>query len=109
MLRADLPGPIAEDGVRHSWASYSQTLRQVIVDAGGSAWLAQVDIPVHLVAGDADPVADVAFLRQLTEPLPSVQVSVWSGGHDLPLTRPHDCIDAIKAALADAPVPAPSC
>lgn len=99
-LRADLPGPIAEDGVRHSWTSYSETLRRVIMDAGGVASLRQVEVPVHLVAGDADPITDLGFLEDLTGPLGNVRLSVWSGGHDLPLTQPQECAEAIRGAFA---------
>lgn len=73
----------------------------MIIDAGGVAWLRQVEVPVHLVAGDADPIIDLGFLEDLTGPLGNVGLSVWPGGHDLPLTQPADCAEAIRAALPD--------
>ena len=100
-LRPDLPSPLAHDGIRHSWASYAETLRRVIVAAGGSDWLTQVNVPVRLVVGDDDPVTDAAFLAELTASLPSVTLSVWSGGHDLPLIHPYKCVHAIRTALGE--------
>ena len=93
-----LPPAIAADGVQHSWASYSETLERVILAAEASAWLDQINCPVHLVAGDRDPVVDHDFVRRLAHEHPNVELIEWSGRHDLPLTRPVDC----AAMIADA-------
>lgn len=75
-------------------------MRHVLIDAGGAAWLAQVNVPIHLVVGDDDRIVDLAFLHELTDSLGNVRVSLWPGGHDLPLTHAEDCVGVIRAALA---------
>jgi pimeloyl-ACP methyl ester carboxylesterase len=42
LLRLDLPGPIAQDGVRYSWDSYARSLRRPILDAPALPWLSQL-------------------------------------------------------------------
>ncbi len=54
LVRLDLPGPIARDGVRYSWDSYSRTLRRLILDAPALRWLSQLQVPVRLVAARDD-------------------------------------------------------
>ena len=92
-----LPPPIAADSVQHTWDSYSETLERVILEADAPTWLASVACPVRLIAGDRDCVVDHSFLLQLRAGHPQVTVDDWTGGHDLPLGRPQDCVAAIRA------------
>lgn len=99
-----LPAPLAADGVLHTWASYSETLKHVILAADADSWLDDIDLPVRLIAGRADPVVDLAFLTTLATRHRHVDVDVWPGGHDLPLSHPERCavrIEAVGALLAD--------
>ena len=99
LVRPGLPSVIRRDGVQHSWASYSQSFRQVLACAEGSRWLANIHVPVELVAGTEDPVTDVTYLRQLAEQLPHVTLTIWPGAdHDLPLTNPSDAVSVITRA-----------
>ena len=99
-----LPAPVAADGVLHTWASYSETLQRVILAAEAHQWLADIAIPVHLVAGRSDRVVDLPFLTALAHAHTDVDVDVWPGGHDLPLVQPQRCaalIEAVGVALAE--------
>lgn len=101
LVRPGLPAVIRRDGVQHSWASYSQSFRQVLASAEASRWLANIHVPVELVAGTEDPVTNLTYLRQLAEQLPHVTLTVRSGAdHDLPLTNPRDAVTAITRAAA---------
>ncbi len=102
LVRPGLPTVIRRDGVQHSWASYSESFRQVLASAEGSRWLANINVPVELVAGTDDPVTDLTYLQQLVEQLPHVTLTIRSGAdHDLPLTNPSDAVTVIThAAIA---------
>jgi pimeloyl-ACP methyl ester carboxylesterase len=96
LWRPGLPPTIARDGVQHSWVSYSQTMRRVILDAAAPGWLPATRCPVMLVAGARDPVTDVALLDDLAVRHANVTTEVWSGGdHDLPLSHPERCVACI--------------
>jgi len=94
-----LPASIAADGVQHTWASYSQTLEQVLLTADTGQWLNGLTVPLRLIAGDRDPVVDLGYLRCVAQRHDNVELDVWHGGHDLPLARPDDCAAAV-AGLA---------
>ena len=93
-----LPREIAADAVQHSWTSYSQTLLQVILAAQAATWVDQIDCPVHLVAGDRDPVVDCAYLRRLADAHVKIELSEVAGRHNFPLTDPAECTAMIAAA-----------
>jgi pimeloyl-ACP methyl ester carboxylesterase len=98
MIRPDLPYPLVEDSIQHSWASYSETLRRLILAAEGANWLASAGSPVLLVVGTADKYLDLEFLRSLADQHPHVHLDVWAGqGHDLPLSQPERCLSAIES------------
>ncbi len=99
-----LPPAIAFDAVQHSWTSYSETLRLVILAAEATTWLEQVRCPVHLVAGDRDPVVDHAHLRRIADAGDNVELRQESGRHDYPLAHPEECATMIAAAWGSAAV-----
>ena len=99
LVRPGLPAVIRRDGVQHSWASYSQSFRQVLASAEARRWPANIHVPVELVPGTEDPVTDLAYLRQLAEQLPYVTLTIRDGAdHDLPLTNPTDAVAVITRA-----------
>ncbi len=103
LLRLDLPGPIAQDGVRYSWDSYSRSLRRLILDAPALPWLSQLQVPVRLVAAGDDGVVDAALLHETAVRCPSVTVDLWpAGGHHLPLTHPSDCLAVVSTSTVTA-------
>jgi len=109
LLRPGLPGVIRRDGVQHTWVSYSQTFRHVLVTAEGGQWLAELQVPVELVAGTEDGVTDLAYLHRLAAELAHVTLTVRVGAdHDLPLTDPTGAVATLAGAarlLASASAP----
>lgn len=101
LLRPDLPAPLAEDRVEHSWASYSLTLSNVVLDAEASSWLADTAVPVRILAGRDDDGLDHQHLAELADRHDHVTLDLVAGGHDLPLAAPGLCLAAIRSALAD--------
>jgi pimeloyl-ACP methyl ester carboxylesterase len=105
LLRLDLPGPIARDGVRYSWDSYSRSLRRLLLDAPALPWLSQLQVPVRLVAARDDAVVDVVLLQKIAAECPSVSIDLRpAGGHHLPLTHPSDCLSVVSAVLDELTV-----
>lgn len=89
LSRPGLPTVIARDGVQHSWASYSQTMRRVILAAEAQRWLEGITVPVRLAIGTRDPIPDARFLDELARGHSTVTVERWDDAdHDLPLTHP---------------------
>ena len=104
-IRPGLPPVFRHDGFQHTWTSFSQTFRHVLAAAEGGRWLANVHVPVELVAGTDDLVTDLGYLRGLADDLPHVTLRVRDGAdHDLPLTDPVDAVASLnRAALLLVP------
>jgi len=100
-IRPAFPYPLVEDATRHSWVSYSETVRRVILAAEGATWFASGGTegpPVLVIAGDQDRYLDLNFLGELVAQRPGARLEVWTGeGHDLPLVQPERCLAAIES------------
>ncbi|MDQ6837393.1 MAG: alpha/beta hydrolase [Actinomycetota bacterium] len=95
-----VPPAIADDALEHTWSSYSQTLQHVILAGGAASWLNQVACSIDLVAGDADPVVDHAYLRRLAASHGNVTFREKPGRHNLPLADPTGCMTLLEAPFA---------
>ena len=96
MVRPSMPSALADDRVRHSWVSYSETLSTVLIRSGASAWLDEVDVPVRLIAGSNDTAVELGFLQELTTSHLNVEIRIVDGaGHDLPLSHPDICLEEV--------------
>lgn len=103
LIRADLPTPLARDGVLHTWNSYSRSLDAVIVDPWALPALMEVTVPVVLVVAADDPVPDSFLLREVAAVRADVQLDEWDGGtHDIPVTRPRDVVQLVRSCEAAA-------
>lgn len=102
LLRPDLPGPLADDRVKHSWASYSQTLSNLVVAAEASTWLAEISVHVRIVVGSDDEGLDHDYLSELADRHDHVTLDHVRGGHDVPLAAPAMCLAAIRQAISEA-------
>jgi len=100
-IRPAFPYPLVEDATRHSWVSYSETVRRVILAAEAATWFASQgteEPPILVVAGDQDRYLDLEFLGELVRQRPRSRLEIWAGeGHDLPLTQPERCLTAIES------------
>jgi len=97
-MRPELPRELARDGVQHSWPSYSGSFRHLVRGGHVTADLARIRVPVRLIAGEEDGVLDIEFLNELSRAHPHVHVEHWPGAHDLPLTLPDRCVEALRSA-----------
>ncbi|MFP5318866.1 MAG: alpha/beta fold hydrolase [Acidimicrobiia bacterium] len=89
LARPRLPWAVVADGFRHTWASYSETFRAVILAARGDRWVGAVGVPVTFLAGERDAVVDHRHLAELGAAHPHVIVHTVAGAdHDLPIATP---------------------
>jgi pimeloyl-ACP methyl ester carboxylesterase len=102
VARGDLPAPVAADGVRHTWASYEQTLRSIL-SAAVAAYLHSASVPITVLAGDSDGLVDRRYLQALAA-AGTIRLETWRGNHDLPLARGQECA-GVLATVASCPGP----
>lgn len=101
-----MPHAVAADGARHTWVSYSRTLRHVVV--GHPVWpdLAELRVPVTFLHGRQDRTAPLHFMEVLADRLRgvgrSISVRTTDGDHHLPVRQPALVADVI-ADLSAAP------
>jgi pimeloyl-ACP methyl ester carboxylesterase len=108
-LRRDLPPEIARDAVLHNWMSYSSTLGQLVLTGQPPDELRELSAPLLALAGEADRVLDLAYLRELSESRARVELRTWPGaGHDLPLSHPDPILAEIERHLDAWSVETPS-
>ena len=97
----DMPRAVAADAARHTWVSYSRTLRRVVVDHRVDPELARLRMPTELLHGDADRTAPVQYVEQLAAQLADagapVTLRVVEGDHHLPVRRPDLVARTIEA------------
>ncbi len=98
-IRPDLPAPIAEDAVKHGWSSYSGTLRRLILTAQPPQELHTLPMPIRIVVGEDDEVADLGFLRELDADSEHIELEVRPGSHDLPLTDAVHSVATIRSLV----------
>lgn len=95
--RPNLPDELAADRVRHTWTSYAESLRQLVLAATTPNQLSLLHVPVHILVGDQDTSMDTPFLDRLAQDHPHLSVStVTAASHDLPLSHPDRCVKAIE-------------
>jgi len=92
LLVRDLPRDVATDGARHSWPSYSRTLRNVVVEHRVAPDLEQVGAPITFIHGRSDRTAPPAHVERLVARLRAgghvVKLEMVDGDHHLPVRRP---------------------
>ena len=116
IMRPGLPAEVAGDGVQHTWASYSGTMRNMIVDTNSAQLFTDAihamisvepiaavrpKILIRIILGDHDKVAHRPTLDLLAMASSRVAVETWDGGHDLPLRHPKKCIAALVAMIKE--------
>ncbi len=102
LIEPSLPAPIVRAGVQHTWASYSQSMDELILACDAAGWLVNLAKPVRLIAALDDRVPDIPLRSRLRELNDLVTLDIWSqGGHHLLLTEPAKCVAAIRLALDD--------
>jgi pimeloyl-ACP methyl ester carboxylesterase len=63
LLVRDVPSLAAEDALRHTWSSYSRTLRQVLFRAATTEWMRDTTQPLLLLHGRQDTTAPLSLVQ----------------------------------------------
>ena len=86
------PIPIARQASLHTWPAFHQTVEQQVLHDEWLPLLQRLDtagVPVRLVWGDRDPVADHVYAALLAGLLSNVTVQIIEGAdHTLPTAQP---------------------
>lgn len=101
----DLSPSIASDGTRHTWPSYSRTLRRVVIEHRVADDLLSSRVPTSLLHGADDRAAQVVFVRELAQRSPArvpvIDLRVVPGDHHLAVRQPELVAGVLIQALAD--------
>ncbi len=97
----DVPPEVAKDSLRHTWWSYSGSLREVVLSSRGSdliKTLAERARPVLYLHGIHDVLAPLANLQEALSHLASLHLhpptlELIDGGHDIVFTHAQACCD----------------
>jgi pimeloyl-ACP methyl ester carboxylesterase len=99
--RPELPMPVARDGVRHSWQSYSQSFAELVGATARPPWVGEAGIPVRLLTGGRDRLPDRAVLEALAAAHPQVGLEVIpDADHLVPLSHARHCRAAAEELAA---------
>lgn len=96
LLVPRLPGPVASDGVDHTWASFSSTFNSLLRDFDARNWAEDLGSRLTLVYGSKDETTPARYARTALGSLP-VDINVVRGNHHLPLYEPTACMRFIEA------------
>jgi len=98
-----LPVAIARAVSLHTWPSYRDAIRELVIETDWAALVGELDgdgIQLRFVWGDADPIGDRVFARELLSNAPHAAVVVVDGGdHQLPLAQPSRCLNHLERAV----------
>lgn len=104
LLVRDVPPSVASDFLRHTWASYSRTLRHVVAEHAVAADLATGDTPTFLLYGTEDGSASPADLHSMLGALRAdghdIGVGFVDGDHQVAVRRPELVAAALSRVLA---------
>src|SRR5712692_4997752 len=103
-LVRDVPAEVSGDFLRHTWPSYSRTLRNVVLGHPVLDDLAVLGAPVELLHGRADRDAPIELAEELTNQLRAsgrnIELHAVDGDHHLALRRTAVVVDRIRTLVS---------
>ena len=106
-LVRDVPAEVSGDFLRHTWPSYSRTLRNVVLGHPVLDDLSALDIPIVLLHGRADRDAPIALAEQLTDRLQAagrnIELRAEDGDHHLALRRTDVVVKTLRGLVPTTP------
>jgi 3-oxoadipate enol-lactonase len=103
LLPTGLPQEVVEDFWRHSWTSYSRTLRNVVIGHPAVPAVSDLQMPCTLLYGTADSTAFRPSTRHLHRLNPRMRVVERSGGHHVAVQEPAVVAEVLGELLAVPP------
>jgi len=103
-LVRDVAAEVSGDFLRHTWPSYSRTLRNVVLGHPVLDDLAVLGAPVELLHGRADRDAPIELAEELTNQLRAsgrnIELYAVDGDHHLALRRTAVVVDRIRTLVS---------
>jgi pimeloyl-ACP methyl ester carboxylesterase len=103
-LVRDLPAEVSSDFLRHTWSSYSGTLRSVVLGHPVLDDLAAVEVPTVLLHGQADRDAPIELAEKLTDRLRvagrNIELHAVDGDHHLALRHTDVVVDRLRPLVS---------
>lgn len=103
LLPLGLPEQVVEDFWRHSWRSYSRTLRNVVLGNPVGPLLRALRTQCRLLYGTDDVTAYRPSTQRLRQLNPQLRVLETSGGHHVAVQDPAVVVNALSDVLASRP------
>jgi len=92
-----LPHRVAQDSLKHSWQSYSQSLRYVIEEQRVADDLDKISVPISLLYGAYDKPGTFLKDSRLLEDRQNIEMTIYPGlTHQLPLEKPQLIVDQLE-------------
>lgn len=95
----DVPDVVVKDSLRHTWTSYSNTLRNVIFKAHTRQWIESLKSPTLLIHGMKDQIAPLENVRKGIVVLSQARLIELEAGHDLIFTKSYEVTEEIAKFL----------
>ncbi len=95
----DVPDVVVKDSLRHTWTSYSNTLRNIIFKAFTRQWMESIKIPPLLIHGTKDRIAPIENVRKEIILLSQARLIELEAGHDIIFTKSHEVAKEIATFL----------
>lgn len=102
MLVSNVPPMAAEDSLRHTWLSYSRSLRNLIFGAETIKWLREIKQSVLLIHGRQDTTAPLENVKNRLGLLNHAELIELDAGHDLVFTHSRELAEAVRNFLSGA-------
>jgi pimeloyl-ACP methyl ester carboxylesterase len=82
----NVPPEVVQDGLRHTWPSYSKTMQNVLFK-GRTIENLKDGVPTLIFQGRDDHVAPLAFVQSAVQGISSVTLHEMGGDHSIPFTH----------------------
>lgn len=91
-----LPPQVARNSIKHNWASYSGTLKNIVMAHKSQDELVHLKCPTLFVHGRHDTLARWAKIDPWTHALPNSKLLLLEGGHDIVFTHEERIVRHLK-------------
>lgn len=95
----DVPPMVAQDALRHTWISYSRSLRNIIFRAETTKWLRAITHPLLFIHGRQDRIAPLQNVRDGLPQLHQARLIELEADHGLIFTQSREITAMVKDFL----------
>lgn len=100
-IARDVPPRVARDVIKHTWQSYSRSLRHLVIEAQPAEWLQRINAPILFIHGRSDLTAPLSNLKTGIAGRPQTQLEEVDADHHILFTHEQDIANHIMVFLRD--------